>query len=91
MDWGSRLLRGWLAFVFLVSFGPGERHFTTHTTIGSGAVGVTTVAEGGALGGRMVFGVFAVLLDLLIVSPLILWVWRRVRSTTRQGSSGEGA
>ena len=84
-----RRLRGWLAFVFLVSFaavfnwvafGPGERHFTTRTSVGSGAVGVATVAEGGELGGRIVFGVFAVLLDLLIASPLILRVWRRLRS-----------
>src|SRR5512137_2683223 len=66
-------LRGWLAYAFLVSFasvfnwvafGPGERHFTTRTSVGSGAVGVATVAEGGELGGRIAFGVFAVLLDL---------------------------
>jgi hypothetical protein len=93
-------IRGWLAFVFLVSFasvfnwvafGPGERHFTTRTSIGSGAVGVTTVAEGGELGGRIAFGVFAVLLDLLIASPLILWLWRRVRSSAAPGSKGKGA
>jgi len=83
-------IRGWLAFVFLVSFaavfnwvafGPGERHFTTRTSVGSGAIGVTSVAEGGELGGRIAFGVFAVLLDLLIASPLILWLWRRMRSS----------
>jgi hypothetical protein len=45
-----------------------------------GAIGVTTVAEGGEFGGRFAFGVFAVLLDLLIASPLILWLWRRGRS-----------
>ena len=93
-------IRGWLAFVFLVSFasvfnwvafGPGERHFTTRTSVGSGAVGVTTVAEGGELGGRLAFGVFAVLLDLLIASPLILWLWRRVRSSAAPGSKGKGA
>jgi len=83
-------IRGWLAFVFLVSFaavfnwvafGPGERHFTTRTSVGSGAIGVTSVAEGGELGGRIAFGGFAVLLDLLIASPLILWLWRRMRSS----------
>jgi hypothetical protein len=95
-----RRLRGRLGFVFLVSFasifnwvafGPGERHFTTRTSVGSGAVGVTTVAEGGELGGRLAFGVFAVLLDLLIASPLILWLWRRVRSSAAPGSKGKGA
>lgn len=81
-------IRGWLGFVFLVSFasvfnwvafGPGERHFTTRTSVGPGAVGVTTVAEGGELGGRIAFGVFAMLLNLLIASPLLLWLWRRGR------------
>ena len=95
-----RRVRGWLAFTFLVSFasifnwvafGPGERHFTTRTSVGSGAVGVTTVAEGGEFGGRLAFGVFAVLLDLLIASPLILWLWRRVRSSAGTGSKGKGA
>jgi len=95
-----RRLRGWLALAFLVSFasvfnwvafGPGERHFTTHTSVGSGAMGVTTVAEGSEISGRLAFGVFAVLLNLLIVSPLILWVWRRVRSAARPSSSGDGA
>jgi len=84
-----RRVRGWLGFVFLVSFasvfnwvafGPGERQFTTRTSVGSGGIGVSTVAEGGELGGRIAFGVFAVLLDLLIASPLILWLWRRGRA-----------
>jgi hypothetical protein len=95
-----RRVRGWLGFVFLVSFasvfnwvafGPGERHFTTRTSFGSGAVGVTTVADGGELGGRLAFGVFAVLLDLLIASPLIVWLWRRVRSAAGPGPKGKGA
>jgi len=88
-------IRCWLAFVFLVSFasvfnwvafGPGERHFTTRTSVGSGAIGVTTVGEGGELGGRIAFGVFAVLLDLLIASPLIVWVWRRLRTRPDRSS-----
>jgi len=96
----QRRVRGWLALVFLVSlasvfnwvaFGPGERHFTTRTSVGSGAVGVTTVAEGGEFSGRLAFGVFAVLLDLLIASPLILWLWRRVRPSAGPGSKGKGA
>jgi len=48
------------------------------------------VTEGGELGGRIAFGVFAVLLDLLIASPLILWLWRRARSSAGPGSSGKG-
>ena len=93
-------IRGWLVFVFLVAFasvfnwvafGPGERHFTTRTGVGSGAIGITTVAEGGELGGRIAFGVFAVLLNLLIASPLIVWLWRRLRSPADPGSKGEGA
>ena len=75
-----------------VAFGPGERHFTTRTSVGSGAIGVTTVAEGGELGGRIAFGVFALLLDLLIASPLIVWLWRRVRSSPGSpSSSGKGS
>jgi len=82
-------IRGWLAFVFLVAFasvfnwvafGPGERHFTSRSSVGVGPVGVSSVASGDDLGGRIAFGVFAVLLNLLIASPLILWLWRRVRS-----------
>ena len=45
-----------------------------------GAIGVATATEGGELGGRIAFGVFAILLDLLIASPLILWLSRRLRS-----------
>ena len=82
-------LRGWLAFVFLacfatvfnwVAFGPGERHFTTRTSAGASVV---TSAESSELGGRIAFGVFAVLLDLLIASPLIVWLWRRARRSVR--------
>jgi hypothetical protein len=81
-------LKGWLALVFLVSFaaifnwvafGPGERHFTTRTSVGFGGGGLATVSDGHELGGRIAFGVFAVLLDLLIASPLITWLWRRAR------------
>ena len=84
-----RRVRGWLGFVFLVSFasvfnwvafGPGERRFTTSTSFGSGGIGVSTVAEGGELGGRIAFGVFAVLLNLLIASPLLIALWRRGRA-----------
>ena len=84
-----RRVRGWLGFVFLVSFasvfnwvafGPGERQFTTRTSVGSGGIGVSTVAEGGELGGRIAFGVFAVLLNLLIASPLLIALWRRGRA-----------
>jgi len=83
-------LKGWLALVFLVSFasifnwvafGPGERHFTTRTRVGFGAGGVTTASDGHELGGRIAFGVFAALLDLLIASPLIAWLWRRWHAT----------
>jgi len=36
--------------------------------------------------------VFALLLDLLIASPLIVWLWRRVRSSPGSpSSSGKGA
>jgi len=82
-------IRGWLAFVFLiafasvfnwVAFGPGERHFTSRSSFGVGPVGVSSASSGDELGGRIAFGVFAVLLNLLIASPLILWLWRRVRS-----------
>lgn len=87
-----RPVQGWLGFVFLVSFaaifnwvafGPGERHFTTRTGAGGASV-TTTMAEGGEFGGRIAFGVIAVLLDLLIASPLILWLWRRVRATVKE-------
>jgi hypothetical protein len=79
-------LKGWLALVFLVSlasifhwvaFGPGERHFTTRTSVAFGAGGVMTASDGHESGGRIAFGVFAALLDLLIASPLIAWLWRR--------------
>jgi hypothetical protein len=84
-----RRFRGWLGFAFLVSFasvfnwiafGPGERQFSSRSSFGSGGVGVTTAAESGELGGRIAFGVFAVLMNLLIASPLILWLWRRGRA-----------
>ena len=90
-----RRAQGLLGFVCLVSFaavfnwiafGPGERHFSTRTGVGTGAFGVTTAAEGGEFGGRFVFGVVAVLLDLLIVSPLIVWLWRRRRAAAPSDS-----
>jgi hypothetical protein len=83
-------ISGWLALLFLVSFasifnwvafGPGERHFTTSSAVGLGSVGVTTTSQGHELGGRIAFGVFAVLLDLLIASPVLVWLWRRLRSS----------
>jgi hypothetical protein len=87
-------VKGWLAFVFLVSFtsifnwvafGPGERHFTTSSSVGVGPVGVSSASSGHELGGRIAFGIFAVLLDLLIASPLILGLWRWMRSSGSRG------
>lgn len=88
-------IRGWLAFVFLVAFasvfnwvafGPGERRFTSSSSVGVGPVGVSSASSGDELGGRVAFGVIAVLLDLLIASPLILWLWRRVRTRPDRSS-----
>jgi hypothetical protein len=83
-------IRGWLGFAFLVSFasifnwvafGPGERHFTSSSSVGVGPAGVTTLSSGHEMSGRIAFGVFPVLLDLLIASPLMVWLWRRMRSS----------
>jgi hypothetical protein len=63
-----------------VAFGPGERQFTSRTSAGFGVGSLSSVSSGHELGGRVAFGVFAVLLDLLIVSPLLVWLWRRWRA-----------
>jgi len=86
--------KGWLAFLVLVSFasifnwvafGPGERHFTSSSSVGVGPVAVSSASSGHELGGRIAFGIFAVLLDLLVASPLILGLWRWMRSSGSRG------
>lgn len=81
-----KTLRGWMALTFLLSFasvfnwvafGPGERLFTSRSGIGSGSAHMAHSAPADELTGRIMFGIFAVLLDLLILSPLLLKLFRR--------------
>lgn len=78
-------VRGWLGLMFFLSFasifnwvafGPGERHFTVRTGFGSGAAHMSTSSPGDELTGRIMFGLFAILLDLLLLSPWLLKAWR---------------
>ncbi len=88
-------IRGWLGLMFFLSFasifnwvafGPGERHFTVKTSIGSGAAHATTSSPGDELTGRIMFGLFAVILDLLLLSPWLMKLWRWLRGSRREGA-----
>ena len=59
-----------------VAFGPGEREF--NTTVGVGPVAVNK--SGGELGGRLAFGFFAIVMDVLIIYSID-------RMNFRKGSS----
>ena len=87
-------LRGWLGLVFLVAFaapfnwiafGPGERHFRTSSSLGFGATAIGETATGSEIGGRIAFGVFAVLLDLLLAAPLLVVAWRWLHARRADG------
>lgn len=80
-------LRSALGFVFLLSFatvfnwiafGPGERHFSRHTTYVIGGDAMTTSAGESELTGRVVFGIVAVAVNLMIAVPLLRALWRRL-------------
>jgi len=88
-------LKIWLGFVFLLSFaaafnwiafGPGDRNFTQRTTFYFGGDAMSTAADGSELTGRIVFGAFALLVNLLIASPLLTAAWRRLRRSRRADS-----
>ena len=92
-----RHLKGWLGFVFLLSFaaifnwiafGPGERHFTQQTTVSFGADGMTMTADESELTGRIVFGALALFANLLLALPLLMAAWRRPRRSRRAAERG---
>lgn len=69
-------IAGWCALIALlafvaifnwVAFGPGERHFSKSTTTGGGSVTATKKGSASEIEGRLVFGLFAGLLDVLIL------------------------
>lgn len=75
-----RRLRSGLGLVYLLSFatvfnwiafGPGERHFSRHTTFGIGGDAMTISTGGSELTGRVVFGIIAVAVNLMIAVPLV--------------------
>jgi hypothetical protein len=67
--WLSNLVN-WLFLVTLalpfnwIAFGAGERHFSSSISIGTALISNTTPGE---REGRIVFGIFAVLLDLMVL------------------------
>jgi hypothetical protein len=87
-------LRSGLGLVFLLSFatvfnwiafGPGERHFSGHTTIGVGGEAVPISAGESELTGRVVFGIVAVAVNLMIAVPLARAIGRRHGRRHRPG------
>lgn len=76
---GAFGVTAFLSFVLLfnwIAFGPGERHFTskTSTTIGMAAHQDVSETEG-----RVVFGIFAGAMDLLIAYGMVMSL-RRART-----------
>jgi hypothetical protein len=87
-----RRLRSALGLVFLLSFatifnwiafGPGERHFSRHTTFVIGGDAMTTSAGESELTGRVVFGIVALVVNLMIVVPLVRAVRRKMQQSAR--------
>lgn len=70
---GACALAALLAFTAIfnwIAFAPGERHFTTGTRTGGGTAAVTRQQPATETGGRVVFGLFAGGLDLLLAFGL---------------------
>jgi hypothetical protein len=85
-------LRGGLGLVFLLSFatifnwiafGPGERHFSRHTTFGIGGDAMTVSTGESELTGRVVFGIVAFAVNLMIAIPLVRAIGRRLHRSGR--------
>jgi hypothetical protein len=77
--WQSRLVGAVvllaLAAIFnWIAFGPGPRHFTSTITFG-GSSGQR--AAMGDTSGRMIFGIIAVLIDLLVIAVAVRWMRAR--------------
>jgi hypothetical protein len=81
-------LRSSLGLVFLLSFatifnwiafGPGERHFSRHTTFGIGGDAMTVSTGESELTGRVVFGIIAVAVNLMIAVPLVRTIMASLR------------
>lgn len=84
-------LRSALGLVFLLSFatifnwiafGPGERHFSRHTTFGIGGDAMTVSTGESELTGRVVFGIVAFAVNLMIAIPLV----RAIMASLRRSS-----
>jgi hypothetical protein len=85
-------LRSGLGLVFLLSFatifnwiafGPGERLFSRHTTFGIGGDAMTISAGESELTGRVVFGIVALAVNLMIAIPLVRAIGRRLDRSGR--------
>ena len=50
-----------------IAFGPGERHFTKHTTVSGAAISTSKKQTASETEGRLVFGIFAGAMDALIL------------------------
>lgn len=74
-----RNLVSWLFVVCLaipfnwVAFGEGERHFSSSSSL----LGFTTSGSAGETEGRVVFGFFAVLMDLMVLLMPLKWLKRK--------------
>lgn len=69
-----------LSFVLIfnwIAFGPGERHFTSKT---STTIGMRTTQDVSETEGRIVFGIFAGAIDLLIAYSVVLSLRKRLIS-----------
>jgi len=86
-----RRVRSALGLVYLLSFatvfnwiafGPGERHFSRHTTFGIGGDAMTMSTGKSELTGRVVFGIIAVAINLMIAVPLV----RTIMASRRRSS-----
>ncbi len=70
---GLSLVLGLLIPFHWVAFGSGDRQFSTTVSIPF----LSVSGPGSDLGGRLAFGCFAVLADIVILSVVIRSIWRR--------------
>jgi hypothetical protein len=87
---GACALAALLAFTALfnwIAFGPGERHFTKSSRTGGSTTTVTRQQPATATEGRVVFGLFAGGLDLLLVFGL----YKSFTFRRGPGRPGDGA
>jgi hypothetical protein len=78
-------LCAFIAIFNWIAFGPGERHFTRTTSTTSGAVSSAKKAPASELEGRLVFGIVAGLLDLMIIAGVYHALRHRGRRHTPDG------